>query len=96
MLLPPDVQSWTEAFRTGELTVDEIHERFAAFNVTGCELSRTVANAIAVAQRELDAIRFGMCEAGQRGEIARILADLEQRVSADKRQVARKDDPDAA
>jgi hypothetical protein len=71
------ILSWSRGFRAGELTVDDIQDRFVTLDVSGTELPRAWQERITEAQRELDAIRWGICEAGQRGEIERIFAELE-------------------
>jgi hypothetical protein len=71
------IRNWANAFRAGELTVDDIQDRFAALTVPDVD-SPVLRKRIAEAQQELDAIRFGMCESGQRAEIERIFMELEQ------------------
>lgn len=72
------IRSWARSFRAGALTVEEVQQRFAALDVSGPELAQAVGIRIAEAQRELDAMRWGMCEAGQRAEIGRVFAELER------------------
>ena len=71
------IRSWARGFRSGELTVDDIQDRFAALGLAGHDLAHPLRKRIAEAQQELDAIRFGMCENGQRAEIDRIFRELE-------------------
>ena len=68
------ILGWSRAFRQGELTPDDVQERFAGLSDE--ELAALPAS-ITRARNELDAIRYGMCESGQRGEIVRILEELE-------------------
>ena len=72
------IRSWARSFRAGALTVEEVQQRFATLDVSGSELAQAVGIRIAEAQRELDAMRLGMCEAGQRAEIGRVFAELER------------------
>lgn len=72
------ILSWSRGFRADELTVEDIQDRFATLDVSGPDLPQSVQKRIIEAQRELDAIRWGMCEAGQRAEIGRIFAELER------------------
>jgi hypothetical protein len=72
------ILNWSAGFRADELTVEDIDDRFAALDVSRTDLPDTAQKRIVEAQRELDAIRWGMCEAGQRAEIARVFKDLEQ------------------
>jgi hypothetical protein len=71
------ILSWARGFRADQLSVEDIQERFATLEVSGTDLPRASQERILEAQRELDAIRWGMCEAGQRAEIQRIFAELE-------------------
>ena len=70
--------SWSRSFRTDELTVEDVQDHFATLDMSGTELPHTTQKRIVEAQRELDAIRWGMCAAGQRAEIGRIFAELER------------------
>jgi hypothetical protein len=72
------ILSWYRGFRADELTVEDIQDRFATLDVSGIDLAHAVRKRIGESQRELDAIRWGMCEAGQRAEIGRIFAELER------------------
>ena len=80
------VRSWSRGFRMDELAVEDIQDRFAALDVSTTGAAEPVRRRVMQAQRELDAIRWGMCEAGQRAEIGRIFAELE-RVFANYRTV---------
>lgn len=79
------ILSWSRAFRADEFTVEDIQDRFATLDVSGIDLAPAVRKRIVEGQRELDAIRWGMCEAGQRAEIGRIFAELEQLFADHKR-----------
>ena len=78
------ILSWSRGFRADELTVEDIQDHFATLDVSGIDLAPAVRKRIVEGQRELDAIRWGMCEAGQRAEIGRIFAELEQLLGAHK------------
>lgn len=78
------ILSWSGGFRTDELTVEDIQDRFAALDMSGTELPHTAQKRIVEAQRELDAIRWGMCAAGQRAEIGRIFAEFERLLARNK------------
>lgn len=67
---------WSRGFRADELTVEDIEDHFATLDVSGADLAYSVRKRIIEAQRELDAIRWGMCKAGQR--VGRIFAELER------------------
>ena len=71
------ILSWSRSFRADELTVEDIRDRLARLDVSGTGLPKAAQKRIVEAQRELDAILWGMCEAGQRAEIGRIFAELE-------------------
>lgn len=71
------ILSWSRGFRADVLTVEDIQDRLATLDVSGTDLPDAAQKRIVEAQRELDAIRWGMCEAGQRAEIGRIFAELE-------------------
>ena len=71
------ILSWSRGFRADELTVEDIRDRLARLDVSGSGLPKTAQKRIVDAQRELDAILWGMCEAGQRAEIGRIFTELE-------------------
>ena len=65
-------------FRDGELDREAVQDKFASLSGKEiADLPPEVQNAVAVAQRELDAIRWGMCAADQTGEMERIFGDLE-------------------
>jgi hypothetical protein len=69
---------WSLRFRTGEMTVDDVQEAFAALTeLEISDLPGDICVALAEARQELDAIRFGMCESGQTGEISRIFGRLD-------------------
>ena len=72
------VLSWSRGFRTNILTAEDIHDRFAALDVSTMEAAEPVRQRVIQAQRELDAVRWGMCAAGQQAEIGRILGELER------------------
>ena len=72
------IRSWAQGFRVNELTADDIHERFATLEPSEVCTTPEAAKLIADCKRELDAIRWSMCEAGQRGEIERIFVEFEQ------------------
>jgi hypothetical protein len=72
------IRSWARSFRAGALTVEEVQQHFAALDVSGPGLAQAVRIRIAEAQRELDTMRWGMCEVGQRAEIGRVFAELER------------------
>ncbi len=69
--------AWSRSFRCNELTVEEIQDRFASLNVSGSDLPADLRKLLLESQMELDSIRWGMCTAGQRGEIARIFTEIE-------------------
>ena len=71
------ILSWSRGFRADELTVEDIRDGLARLDVSGTGLPKTAQKRIVDAQRELDAILWGMCEAGQRAEIGRIFTELE-------------------
>jgi hypothetical protein len=76
--LQASIRSWAEEFRRGELTVEEVQDRFAAINdAQVASLASDLRAGVTRARQELDAIRYGMCETGQRGELQRIFAELE-------------------
>ena len=78
------ILQWAQDFRDGELGVEEIQEAFAAISdlqVAG--LAPVLSRKLLAARRELDAIRFGMCERGQRAEINRIFLELQEAISLD-------------
>ncbi len=72
------IGSWARSFRAGALTVEEVQQRFAALDVNGPELAQDVRLRIAEAQQELDVMRWGVCEVGQRAEIGRVFSELER------------------
>lgn len=72
------ILSWCHDFRADELSLDDIQDRIATLDVSGADLPETVQKRLLEAQREIDTIRWGMCEAGQRAEVARVLAELER------------------
>jgi hypothetical protein len=72
------IVSWSRSFRADELTVEDIQDRFATLDMSGTALPQTAQKRIVEAQRELDAILWGICEAGQRAEIGRVFAELER------------------
>lgn len=78
------ILSWSRGFRADELTVEDIQDRFAMLDVSGTDSPHAAQDRIIEAQRELDAIRWGMCEAGQRTEIGRVLAELERLLACNK------------
>ena len=78
------ILSWSRGFRADELTVEDIQDRLSTLEVSGTDLPHAAQKRFAEAQRELDAIRWGMCEAGQRAEIVRILAELERLLGPNK------------
>ncbi len=77
--MPPsaseELLDWSHRFRRGELTAEDIQDRFATIDLS--DLPAELAKPVADAQRELDFIRYGMCETGQCGEITRIFCELE-------------------
>ena len=79
------IHSWSRGFRADELTVEDIQERFATLDASGPDLAHAIRKRIGEAQRELDSIRWGMCEAGQRAEIGRVLGELERFLADHKR-----------
>ncbi len=72
------ILSWSRGFHADQLTVEDIQDRFAALEVSESDLSQSAKKRVVAAQSELDAIRWGMCEAGQSAEISRIFFELEQ------------------
>jgi hypothetical protein len=72
------ILSWSRGFCANELTVEDIQENIAMLDVSGSDLPHPAQKRIVEVQRELDAIRWGMCEAGQHAEIARVFAELER------------------
>jgi hypothetical protein len=72
------ILGWARGFRADVLTVEDIQERFAALDVSVTDLAQPIRRRVVEVQRELDMIRWGMCEAGQRAEIGRIFAELER------------------
>ncbi len=79
------ILSWSRGFRAHELTAEDIQDRFAALDVSTMNAAEPVRRRVIEAQRELDLIRWGMCEAGQRAEIARIFAELERLLASRSR-----------
>ena len=80
------ILQWAQDFRAGEMGVEEIQEAFAAIRERQAAGSGpALRRKLSTVRRELDAIRFGMCERGQRAEINRIFLELEE--------VIRKDNP---
>lgn len=84
---------WSEAFRTGEITVEDVQDRFVNLREEDlAALSPELRKAVAEARQTLDSIRYGMCEAGQAGEIAQIfnklcgLVELDRSCSTEKRE----------
>ena len=75
------IHAWARAFRADELSVEDIADRLATLDLAG--LPEAARKRLVEAQRELDAIRWGLCEAGQRAEIARIFAELEAMLDRD-------------
>lgn len=72
------IHLWAQQFRGGELSVEEVQERFAAIaDQDVASLRSELRRWLQRSRQELDAIRYGMCEAGQRGEIERIFRELE-------------------
>lgn len=72
------IRSWARQFRQGELTVEDVQDRFAELSEAEiASLQADLREAVKRARQELDAIRYGMCEPGQRGELQRIFAELE-------------------
>lgn len=82
--IPELILSWSRSFRSDELTVEAIHDRFATLDLSRADLPHSVHERIVEAQRELDAILWGMCEAGQRAEICRVFGELERFFSAQR------------
>ena len=78
--------SWSRSFRAHQLTVEEIHDRFANLDVSAMHTTEPVRRRVMEAQRELDLMRWGMCEAGQQAEIGRIFAELERFLADGSRQ----------
>jgi hypothetical protein len=70
------ILSWSRGFQADELSVEDIQEHFARLEVSGTDLP-PASQERREAQRELDAIRWGLCETGQRAEIQRVFAELE-------------------
>ena len=71
------ILSWSRGFQADELSVEDIQDHFATLEVSATDLPPASQERIREAQRELDAIRWGLCETGQRAEIQRIFAELE-------------------
>lgn len=71
------ILSWSRGFQADELSVEDIQDHFATLEVSATDLPPASQERILEAQRELDAIRWGLCETGQRAEIQRIFAELE-------------------
>ena len=69
---------WSRGFHADELTVEEVQDRFASLDVNTTARAEPLRQRIIQAQRELDAIRWGMCAAGQRAEVGRIFSELER------------------
>jgi hypothetical protein len=80
------ILSWSRGFREDEFTVEDIQDCFASLDLSGTDLPHAAQKRIREAQRELDAIQWGMCEAGQRAEIKRIFAELD-RLLADHKMI---------
>ena len=74
---PELILGWCHSFRSHGLTVDEIQDCFASLDVSGSDLPHPIQKLIIESQRELDAIRWGMCTAGQHAELERIFTELE-------------------
>jgi hypothetical protein len=72
------ILSWSRSFRANELTVEDIQDRFVTLDMSKTDLPLTAQKRIVEAQRELDSILWGMCEAGQRAEVGRVFAELER------------------
>lgn len=76
--LQASIRSWAGQFRRGELTVEDVQDCFAAIpEAHVASLASDLRAGVTRARQELDAIRYGMCETGQRGELHRIFAELE-------------------
>jgi hypothetical protein len=78
----PDLQlrirDWSRRFAGREMTVEDVQEAFASLRDEEIErLAPELRSALNQARQELDAIRFGMCEAGQAGEVSRIFQELD-------------------
>lgn len=71
------ILSWSRSFRRNDLTVEDTQDRLATLDVRKTDLPLVLQKRIVEARRELDAIRWGMCEAGQHAAIGRILAEFE-------------------
>jgi hypothetical protein len=70
------ILKWSRSFCANELSVEDMQDRIAALNVSETNLPHRAKERVIEAQQELDAIRWGMCEAGQHAEIGRIFAEL--------------------
>src|SRR6266511_1951717 len=79
------ILSWSRGFRAHELTAEDIQERFAALDVSTMNAAEPARRRVIEAQRELDLIRWGMCEAGQSAELGRIFAELERLLASRSR-----------
>lgn len=83
--LQSEIRSWADRFRRGELTVEDVQERFATISETELQnLAADLRAGVIQARQELDAIRYGMCEAGQRGELERIFRELERLAGSER------------
>jgi hypothetical protein len=71
------ILGWYRGFRADQLTVEDIQDCFAMLDVSRSELPPAAQEYVVKAQRELEAVRWGLCEAGQRAEVGRIFAELE-------------------
>ncbi len=71
------ILGWARQFRAGLMSADDVQEAFAALDGLDQVDSECVTK-IRAAQQELDAIRLGMCERGQKAEINRIFLELEE------------------
>jgi len=85
---PPSIArtilQWAQDFREGAMEVDEIQEAFAAISERqAADLAPALRRKLSTVRQELDAIRLGMCERGQRAEINRAFLELEEAIRKD-------------
>jgi hypothetical protein len=75
---------WAQDFRDGEMGIEEIQEAFAEISAPQAVGSTpALREKLLTVRRELDAIRFGMCERGQEAEINRVFLELEEVIRRD-------------
>ena len=78
------ILQWAQDFRAGEMGIEEIQEAFAEISDPQAAGSApALRGKLSTVRRELDAIRFGMCERGQEAEINRVFLELEEIIRKD-------------